>query len=143
MQNIFSLNLSQFKSKGLKKSVLNEVLKWFPIFWSSVKMYLHQKNVASKQTAINPPMARGGTTPPPQKKNQVFQIFLANVRSFFANKIFSCSLILGTSFHEKIFQVGPTVLVLKIDQREGTGGWQPPPPPPPPIDFVLIHFLKP
>ena len=36
-------------------------------------------------------------------------------RAFIPNKIFSCSLILGTSVHEKTWQIGPTVLPLKLD----------------------------
>ena len=37
-------------------------------------------------------------------------------RAFIPNKIFSCSLILGTSVHEKTWQIGPTVLPLKLDE---------------------------
>ena len=48
-------------------------------------------------------------------------------KTFISNKIFSCSLILGASVHQKIFQIGPTVLALKLDKggcREGVA--QPP-----------------
>ena len=45
--------------------------------------------------------------------------FLANGKSFIPNKIFSCSLILGTSVHEKTCQIGPTVLALKLDEGGG------------------------
>ena len=37
-------------------------------------------------------------------------------RAFIPNKIFSCSLILETSVHEKTWQIGPTVLPLKLDE---------------------------
>ena len=48
---------------------------------------------------------------------QVFPIFLGNVKSLSANQIFSCRLILGTvDVYEKIFQIGPTVLALKLDK---------------------------
>ena len=43
-------------------------------------------------------------------------------KAFIPNKIFSCSLILGTSVHEKIFQIGPTVLALKLDEERVLGG---------------------
>ena len=46
-------------------------------------------------------------------------------RAFTPNKIISCSLILGTSVHEKNFQIGPAVLALKLDEQralEGGGG---------------------
>ena len=39
-----------------------------------------------------------------------------------------CRLILGTSAHEKMFQIGPTILALKLDKGGGCWGWQPPPP---------------
>ena len=41
------------------------------------------------------------------------------VRAFIVNKIFSCSLILGASVHEKTWQFGPTVLPLKLDEGGG------------------------
>ena len=53
------------------------------------------------------------TSPPPK---QVFPLFLRMVRVFIPNKIFSCSLILGTSVHERTWQIGPTVLPLKLDE---------------------------
>ena len=50
--------------------------------------------------------------PPPQ----VFPLFLRMGRAFVPNKIFSCSLILGSSVHGKTWQIGPTVLPLKLDE---------------------------
>ena len=38
--------------------------------------------------------------------NRFLQFFLGIGRAFIPNKIFSCSLILGTSVHEKTFQMG-------------------------------------
>ena len=35
---------------------------------------------------------------------------------------FSCSLILGASVYEKIFQIGSTVLALKLDKGSMLGG---------------------
>ena len=63
--------------------------------------------------------------PPPQ---QVFPVFSEMGRDLFANKIFTCRLILGTSVHGKLFQIGPTVLALKLHKGRvlGGGGWQPP-----------------
>ena len=66
---------------------------------------------------LNPPMARGGCHP-----QQVFHIFLKNGKNFFANSTFRCRLILGTSVHEKVFQIGPTVLALKLDKGRVLGG---------------------
>ena len=54
--------------------------------------------------------------------NKFFKFFFRMGRTFIPNKIFSCSLILGTSVHEKIFQIGPTVLVLKLNERRVLGG---------------------
>ena len=65
---------------------------------------------------INPPMATGGG------EDAGFQFFPRMGRPFFANQIFSCRLILGTSVHEKIFQIGPTVLALKLDKGRVLGG---------------------
>ena len=48
--------------------------------------------------------------------NRFFKFFLRMGRAFTPDKIFSCNLILGTSVHEKIFQIGPTVLALKLDE---------------------------
>ena len=57
--------------------------------------------------------------PPPQ---YVFPVFLLGMgRDFIPNKIFSCGLILGTFVHEKIFQIGPTVLALKLDKERVLG----------------------
>ena len=47
-------------------------------------------------------------------------------KTFISNKIFSCSLILGASVHQKIFQIGPTVLALKLDKGRVQGVAQPP-----------------
>ena len=51
---------------------------------------------------------------------QVFPVFLGNGKSFISNKIFSCSLILGASVHQKNVQIRPTVLTLKLDKGMGT-----------------------
>ena len=53
--------------------------------------------------------------------NRFFQLFLGMGRAFIPNKIFSCSLIPGTTVYEKIFQIGPTVLALKIDKGRVLG----------------------
>ena len=77
--------------------------------------------------SFNPPMAKagGGLDATPQ---QVFLIFLRNGKSFFCKLHFSSRLIFGASVHEKIFQIGPTVLALKLDKGRVLGGvWQPPP----------------
>ena len=78
-------------------------------------------------------MAKGGgvdATPP----QQVFPIFLRNEKSFFA-----CRLILGTSGHEKIFQIGPTILALKLDKGRVLGVATTPPPP---IEQKLTYFFN-
>ena len=60
--------------------------------------------------------------------NRFFKFFLRMGRAFIPNKISSCSLILRTSVHEKKFQIGPTVLALKLDEGRVLGvatphGW--------------------
>ena len=57
--------------------------------------------------------------PPPK---QVFSNFCQKWEELFLNYIFNCRLILGTSVHEKIFQIGLTVLALKLDKRRVLGG---------------------
>ena len=56
---------------------------------------------------LNPLMTKegggGGGGCHPQ---QVFLVFSRMGRAFISNKIFSCNLILETSFHQKIFQIG-------------------------------------
>ena len=47
-------------------------------------------------------------------------------KTFISNKSFSCSLILGASVHQKIFQIGPTVLALKLGNGRVQGVAQPP-----------------
>ena len=64
---------------------------------------------------INTPMAGGGGGG--EGGGMVFQFFLGMGRAFIPNKTFSCSLILGAFVHENLFQIGPTVLVLKLDKR--------------------------
>ena len=69
---------------------------------------------------LNPPMAKeggggGGVVATPQ---QVFPVFLGNEKSFFQTK----SLAVGSSFHETNFQIGPTVLDLKLDKARVLGG---------------------
>ena len=63
----------------------------------------------------------GGCHPP----NRFFKFFLRMERAFTPNNIFSCSLILGTSVHEKMLQIGPTVLALKLDNGRMLGGTTP------------------
>ena len=71
---------------------------------------------------LDPPMAKlgggGGWIPPLQ---QVFRVFLGNGKSFYSKQNFICSLILGTSVHEKRFQIGLTVFALKLDKRRVLG----------------------
>ena len=56
----------------------------------------------------------GEWTPPP---NRFLKFFLKWEKLLFQTKFFAVrSLILGTSVHEKIFQTGPTVLALKLDE---------------------------
>ena len=58
-----------------------------------------------------------------------FSNFSQEWEELFANQIFSSSLILGTSFHKKIVQIGPTVLALKLDEGRVLGGGNHHPPP--------------
>ena len=85
---------------------------------------------------LNPPMAKrerggggGGGGAGCHPLRQVFPIFLGNEKSIFANKIFSCRLVIVTSVHDKIFQIRPAILALKLDQGRAGGGNHPPPPP--------------
>ena len=71
-------------------------------------------------------MAGGGGMPLVQ---QVFPVFLGNGKSIFAIEISSCRLILGASVHKKIFQIGPTVLALKLDKGRVLGA-----------DFSFTYF---
>ena len=50
-----------------------------------------------------------------------FPVFLGNEKNFYCDRIFSCSLILGTSVHEKILQIRPTILPLKLNKRRVLG----------------------
>ena len=43
-------------------------------------------------------------------------------RAFLQTKFYSCRLILGASVHEKIFQIGSTVLALKLHKERALGG---------------------
>ena len=52
-------------------------------------------------------------------------------RTFIGNKIFSCRLILGASVHQKIVQIGPTILALKLDKEKVLG-----------IEQKLIYFFN-
>ena len=50
-------------------------------------------------------------------------------RAFIPNKILAVVSSLGhLSMNEKLFQIGPTVLILKLDKKRmmDAGGWQPP-----------------
>ena len=67
---------------------------------------------------------RWPSTPPPPPQ-QVFPVFLKG-RAFISNKYSSCGLILETSVRKKFFQIGPTVLALKLDKGrvlEGGGSF--------------------
>ena len=79
----------------------------------------------------------GGCTP----HNRFFKIFSEMERAFLQTNLFRCRLILGRSVHGKIFQIGPTVLALKLDKDSVLGGANHPlPPPPPPIKQKLTYF---
>ena len=65
----------------------------------------------------NPPMAKVF-----QVFLEFFQVFLENGKAFIPNEIFSCCLNLGTSVHENVFQIGVTVLALKLDEGGMLGG---------------------
>ena len=67
----------------------------------------------------NPPMAGGGGDATP---NMFFQFFSGMLRAFISNKIFSYSLMLGTSFHNKNFSDRTNSFGSKIRQREDAGG---------------------
>ena len=67
-------------------------------------------------------MAKGGGGRWMLIPNRFFPVFLGNRKSFNAKQNFSCSLILGTYVHEKIFQIGPTILALKSDKGRVLGG---------------------
>ena len=54
--------------------------------------------------------------------NRFFQFYSEMGRAFLQTKFFACRLILRTSVHEKIFQIGPTVLALKLDKGRVLGG---------------------
>ena len=66
--------------------------------------------------------------------NRFFQFFSGMGRAFISNKIFSCSLILGTSFHQTIFQIEPTVLALKLDKERVLRRWFHP------LEFFVSYF---
>ena len=72
---------------------------------------------------LNPPMAKGDECHPPTG----FSNFSREWEELSWKLNFSCSLVLGTSVHEKIFQIGPTVLALKLDKGRVLGWWQLPP----------------
>ena len=59
-------------------------------------------------------MAKGGGDATPQ---QVFSSFSQEWEELCLKQNFSCSLILETSFHQKTFHIGPTVLALKLDKE--------------------------
>ena len=72
----------------------------------------------SGHQSINPLMARGVDA----TLQQVFPIFLGIVTSFICKlNFFTCRLNFGTSFHEKNFQIGLTVLALKLDKGRVLG----------------------
>ena len=80
------------------------------------------------------PRVGGGVDATPQ---QVFPIFLRNGKSFIQKWE---ELILGASVHEKIFQIGPTVLALKLDKGRVLAGGVATTPPPSPIEQKLTYF---
>ena len=64
---------------------------------------------------LNPPMVKGGgmdATPPPTGFSNLSQEW----EELSGKLNFTCRLILGTSVYEKIFQIGPTVLALKLEK---------------------------
>ena len=65
---------------------------------------------------------------------QVFPVYLGNGEKFYSKLIFSCRLILGASVHEKMFQIGATVLALKLDKGRVLGVAIPP------IEEKLTYF---
>ena len=69
--------------------------------------------------------------------NKFFQFFARKGKAFISNKVFSCSIILVTSFHQRIFPDRTSRLGSKIRQKEGAWGWQPSPP----WTFFLSNFL--
>ena len=64
----------------------------------------------------------GGCHPPTGLSN-----FSQKWEELFCKLNFFCRLILGTSAHEKIFQIGNTILALKLDKGRVLGGGNPPP----------------
>ena len=84
-----------------------------------------QKKVLLSWTIVNLIARRGGGggggegAPP----TGLFQFFSGMEGTFIPNKIFTCCLIILTSFHYKIFQIRPTNRPgFKIKQKEVAGG---------------------
>ena len=70
------------------------------------------------QLTLKWPRGLGGGCHPQQF---FFQFFSRMGRAFIPNKIFSCRLVSGTSFHQKLCQIGSTVLALKLDKGRVLG----------------------
>ena len=71
-------------------------------------------------------MAKGGDGIHPPTG---FSNFSQKWEELFCKLNFTCRLVFGTSVHEKSFQIGPTVLALKLDKERvlgGGGGWHTP-----------------
>ena len=82
---------------------------------------------------INPPMAkwggRGGGGEVDATPNRFSQFCWEWGELFLQSNFFSCRLILGTSVHEKNFQMETAVLALKLDKGKVLDVATPPPPP--------------
>ena len=59
---------------------------------------------------------------------------------FLQSNFFSCRLILGTSVHEKNFQMETAILALKLDKGKVLEVANPPPPPPPSIEQKFTNL---
>ena len=89
---------------------------------------------------FNPPMAKGGGAGVDAPLTTGFSKFSQKWEELFLQtNFFRCRLILGRSVHGKIFQIGPTVLALKLDKESVLGG-VPTPPSSPPIKQKLTYF---
>ena len=88
---------------------------------SSLKFLSHMTTSFIKENHFNPPMPKGGGGWMPSP-SRFFQFFSEMGRAFLQTKFFTCAFILETSVHEKHFQIGPTVLALKLDKGRVLGG---------------------
>ena len=93
-------------------------------------------NLKQPRCFINSSMAKegGGCHPPPPPPNRFFQFFSGMERAFLQAKF----LAVGSSVHEKIFQIGPTFLALKLDKGRVLGVATTPPP----YGLFLTYFAN-